>query len=330
MTIFTRLGLVLGLLLLICLVLWQGATDIIGLIADSGWVMFWVPLIWFPSLFPTTEAWRLLFKKADLPRFQHAFLAIWMGRSINNLLPVATIGGEIIKARLIHIWGSKGTTASASVIVDKTIQVISVIIWGLIGVSLLLILSVENHIALFALGGFAVLTLCTAGLFFFQRAGMFSILAKLGGKLVKADSWEGITTSAKEVDDEIQRIYQRRNRLRFAVIFKVLGSIMQFGEVWLACYLLGHPIGILESIMLKSLTSTLSDIAFIIPNAYGVQEGAFILIGGLVGLTPDVALAVSLALRIRELIFDPPGLLALHHIESRRLLDKPGQATSES
>ncbi len=70
--------------------------------------------------------------------------------------------------------------------------------------------------------------------------------------------------------------------------------------------------------MLKSLTTTLSDIAFIIPNAYGIQEGAFILVGALVGLAPDEALAVSLAIRIRDLIFDPAGLLTFHQIEARQ------------
>jgi hypothetical protein len=74
--------------------------------------------------------------------------------------------------------------------------------------------------------------------------------------------------------------------------------------------------------MLRSLTSTMGDFAFIIPNAYGVQEGAFILIGTLIGLPPDVCLALSLALRIRDVLLDPPGLLTLHHIESRRFLDR--------
>lgn len=330
MTIVTRLGMILGLLLLIGLILWQGALEVIELLVNSGWALLWVPLIWLPNLFPATQAWRLLFDRSEPPRFLDAFLALWMGRSVNNLLPVATIGGEIVKARLIHIWGCKGTTASASVIVDKTIQVVTVIIWGLIGVALLLLLAVDNQIALFALAGFTVLTLCATGLFFFQRAGMFSILAKVGGKLIKTDGWEGLTISAKEVDKEVQLIYRRRNRLRLAVLLRVVALIIQFGEVWLACYLLGHPIGVLESIMVKSLTSTLSDVAFVIPNAYGIQEGAFILIGALVGLTPDVALAVSLALRIRELIFDPPGLLVLHQIESKRFRKKSREIAAEN
>lgn len=329
-TIITRIGLVFGLLLLIGLVLWQGALQIISILADSGWAMLWIPLVWFPCLFPAAQAWRLLFERSEAPRFLHAFMAIWLARSVNNSLPVANIGGEIVKARLINIWGCKGTTATSSVIVDKTVQIVSIIVWGLVGVALLLILSIENQIALIALAGMTVLTLCTVGLFHFQRAGMFSILVKLGGKLVKTDGWEGIRVSAKEVDNEVQLMYQRRKRLRLAVVLRTLALIMQSGEVWLACYLLGHPIGIPESVMLKSLTSTLSDVAFVVPNAYGIQEGAFILLGGLVGLTPDVSLAVSLVLRLRDLILDPPGLIALHHIESKRFLSKPRQSFSQN
>jgi len=82
--------------------------------------------------------------------------------------------------------------------------------------------------------------------------------------------------------------------------------------------LLGHPIGLPEAMMLKSLTSTLGDVAFIIPNAYGVQEGAYIVIGALVGLPPELSLAVSLAIRIRDLVLDPAALFALHRIETRR------------
>ena len=36
----------------------------------------------------------------------------------------------------------------------------------------------------------------------------------------------------------------------------------------------------------------------------------------------------SLALRIRDLLFDPPGLLALHHIESKRFMDSAQRRAS--
>ena len=78
----------------------------------------------------------------------------------------------------------------------------------------------------------------------------------------------------------------------------------------------------MEAIFLKSLTSTLSDIAFIIPNAYGIQEGAFVVLGAMIGLPADLMLAISLSIRIRELIIDVPGLVIWQHAEGRHFFKK--------
>ncbi|MBI2994147.1 MAG: flippase-like domain-containing protein [Gammaproteobacteria bacterium] len=314
----THLGLVLGLLLLIGLLIWQGVMAVLQLLASSGLMLLLLPLVWLPNVLPATEAWRRLVAPGHRPRFAHALLAIWMGRAVNDLLPVATIGGEIAKARLIYIWGCPAKIASASVIVDKTAQVIAVILWGLIGVACLLQLAQDDRLAHLALAGFGILALATAGFFFVQRAGMLGFLAHMGESLLQVESLNGITVSAREVDASVMEIYRARPRFAIAIGLRTLALLLQSAEVWVACLLLGHPIGVLEAVMVKSLTATLSDIAFIIPNAYGVQEGAFIIIGGLIGLPPDAALAVSLALRIRDLILDPAGLLALHQIEAHR------------
>lgn len=318
--LLTQLGLIGGLALLIGLLIWQGAVAVFQLLTASGWPLLVLPLIWLPNLLPATEAWRQLFKEGERPRFSSALLAIWMGRAVNDLLPVATIGGEIVKARLLYLRGCRATSAGASVIVDKTVQVIAVILWGLAGVTCLLMLSLNDQLALVALGGFAVLAVATAGFFLAQRAGMFGFLAHVGESLIKIESLNGITMSAREIDAAVMEIYRSKRGLAIAVCLRTLALALQTAEVWAACQLLGHPIGVFEAVMVKSLTSTLGDIAFIIPNAYGIQEGAFIVIGGLVGLPPDVALGVSLALRIRDLLLDPAGLLTLHQIETRRWL----------
>lgn len=325
MSIITRLGLLLGILLLIVLVLWQGAVEVFRLLVSTGWSLLWLPLVWLPNMLASTQAWRCLFVKEGAPGFLHSLLAMWMGRAVNDLLPVATIGGEVVKARLITLRGCGGITASASVIVDKTVQVVAVILWGLTGVALLLYLSLDNDLAMLALGGFSVLTLCAAGLFLFQRAGMFGFLAHLGGKLVKTDGWESVRHNAREVDAVVYATYARRRRFVTACLLKTLGLALQSTEVWLGCYLLGYPVDIAEALMLRSLTATMSDVAFIIPNAYGVQEGAFIITGALIGLPPEACLALSLALRIRDIILDPTGLLALHHIESKRIMQRANQ-----
>ena len=99
--------------------------------------------------------------------------------------------------------------------------------------------------------------------------------------------------------------------------WRLSALILQTGEVWLAAYYSDFRSDILEAIMLKSLSSTLSDAAFVIPNSYGVQEGAFIVLGALVGLGPEPALATSLAIRIREILIDVPGLIMAAHGRTR-------------
>jgi hypothetical protein len=56
------------------------------------------------------------------------------------------------------------------------------------------------------------------------------------------------------------------------------------------------------------------------PAAIGVQEGVFMIIGGLLGLSPELSLALALTRRARDLIVFLPGLLAWQAQEGRRLL----------
>ncbi len=85
----------------------------------------------------------------------------------------------------------------------------------------------------------------------------------------------------------------------------------------------------MEAMFLKSMTSTLSDVAFVIPNAYGIQEGAFVVLGAMLGLPPDLMLAVSLSIRIRELLVDIPGLVIWQHAEGYHLFKKRKLSASE-
>jgi putative membrane protein len=316
------IGMIIGLFVLTLLVVLQGAAEIFSLLAKTGWVLLTLTLIWVPCLYFYTESWRLVFRREAKPPFWFSLAAIWMGRSINSLLPVATIGGEIAKARMITFTGVSGIDATATMLVDKTVQVLAIIVWGLIGLGTLIYLKDDDTFAMTAMAGFGLLALGVFGFFLVQRAGMFNILTIIGSALVKSEKWDGISCNAKAVDETVMIIYRRQLRFWWSVVLKSLGLVVQTGEVWLACYLLGFPIGIIEAMIIKSLTSTLSDVAFVIPNAYGIQEGAYIVVGAMFGLAPDFALAVSLATRVRELIIDVPGLLYWQLYESKLLLKK--------
>lgn len=325
--IFSIVGLLIGLSILAVLIAWQGLAEVLNVLTEGGWLLLTLPLIWLPSFIIQVYGWNFLFPVKRIPPFKELFLSLWMGRAINTLLPVATIGGEIAKARLLILWKRDGIDASASVMVDKAVQALALVPWAIIGTCLMLYLAMDNKLAMYIAFGTFVLCLNVIGFMFLQRKGMFGLSAKLIGKFTSSDKWGQITNNAHQVDDVVRSLYSDKKRFSLSVFWRTVGLILSTAEVWLACYLLGFPISILEAIMLKSLTQIITDIAFVIPNGYGVQEGGFILIGSLVGLSPEVGLAVSLAIRIRELVFDLPGLMLWHHIEVRYLLKKKAQLT---
>jgi putative membrane protein len=322
MKIASYIGLVIGLVLLTVLIAWQGFSDVAGVLLASGWALLWVPVVWFPTVLMNARCWQLLFAPAHMPPFFQAFYAQWMGRAVNTLLPVASIGGEVVKARALVLWGTDARHASASAVVDKTVQVITIIVWGVAGVVLLSFMALDNDLAIAAAAGLAILGAGVAGFLVVQRAGIFRIFIGSAHKLTKADFLDNLRDTAEEIDGLVTLLYRDRRRLAAAINWRLAALLLQTGEVWLAAHLLGFPIGILEAVMLKSLSSTLSDAAFVVPNSYGVQEGAFIVLGGLIGMPADIALAVSLAIRIREIIFDVPGLVFWQHMEGRALLKR--------
>jgi len=86
--------------------------------------------------------------------------------------------------------------------------------------------------------------------------------------------------------------------------------------------LVGYPIGLAEAVMLNSLAVALRSAAFAIPGGLGVQEGGYVMFGALVGLPPDVMLAISLATRLGEFIEGLPGLLAWQFAEGRAYMGR--------
>jgi hypothetical protein len=73
------------------------------------------------------------------------------------------------------------------------------------------------------------------------------------------------------------------------------------------------------AVLLESLGHVIRGIAFLIPGAYGVQEGGFVFLGSMVGLSPEIALSMSLAKRFRELVLGLPALVAWQ-VEEGRLI----------
>ena len=319
MKLLTTIGFLAGLAVATLLVAWQGFGDVGTALLALGAGVLLLPLAYLPHLVLNTVAWRRLFRSKRVPAFGTALRAIWFGTSVDALLPTASIGGEVVKARLLMQSGTAGVDAGASVVVDKTAQAISIVLLALIGVVMLLALRAERDIVVAAFAAAILLAAGIAGFILVQHAGSFGFFARLLGRARPGGTAGGLVDDAVALDDVIRALYRAPGRIIGASLLHLAARLALTLEVWLAAYLMGYPLTLLEVVMLKSLTGALSGAAFVVPGGWGVQEGGFVLLGGLIGLTPEFALALSLATRVRELLISLPGLIAWQHAEGRWL-----------
>jgi uncharacterized membrane protein YbhN (UPF0104 family) len=94
-------------------------------------------------------------------------------------------------------------------------------------------------------------------------------------------------------------------------------------EVWIALRIMHQPVGLYESLILQSLVYAIRAVWFAVPSGLGVQEGGFVLVGHLLGIGPETALALSLASRLPDVALGLPGLAAWHWLETRRAYADP-------
>ncbi len=310
-----RVGFLIGLGVVIVLVAWQGVATIADRLAVAGWGILLVALFIPPDLILRTASWRLLFAPGRTPRFADTVWAMWIGSSVNFLLPVATIGGEFVKARVLTLRSVRGVDAAASVLLDKTVQAVSVLLWALIGMTILVVVAPDEPMVTAALAGLALLMLGIAGFVLVQYAGAFGMFARPAARMSSSGRWQSLIESAADFDAVIRDLYRRPGVIVTSTCLRLAKRVVMAGEVWLVAWLVGYPIGLEEAVMLNSLAIALRSAAFVVPGGIGVQEGGYVVVGALVGLPADVMLTISLATRLGELIEGLPGLLAWQFAE---------------
>jgi hypothetical protein len=219
--------------------------------------------------------------------------------------------------------------AASLAVVDMTVQVVVLICWGVIGVAALVAGGNEGTLFWPAVGGAALLAIAAALFLYLQHAGLVGAFAlRMAGKL-KSARWQGITDGAAHLDRTIREIYERPGRIVLSGAIRCCTRSVMAIELWLAAWLMHHPIAAIDAVMFIGVVGTVRAMAFILPGGWGLQEGAYVLLGHLFGVPPDIALALSLASRARELILGVPALLVWHVSEGRGLIAARGIKSSE-
>jgi len=312
MKLFAWFGFFGGLALFAGLIAHQSAGKVLAAVALAGWGLLLIALAHLPVMAANAMSWRALLDRGSRQPFARLAWMWWIGSSVNTLLPVAQVGGDLVRARLLARSGVAGPLAGATVVVGLTASVLTLLLFAAAGALLLgsaprMEGGGEVPRLLVGLAVFGGLLL---GFYLAQRGGLFLRLARALERLASGRDWLSLVGGAAALDGAIVALYRERRAFLACCLWRLAAWLAGVAEVWLALRFLGHPVSLVTAFILESLGQAVKSAGFAIPGALGVQEGGFLVLGALAGLPGEVALALSLVKRVRELLIGLPGLAA--------------------
>ncbi|HXC30724.1 MAG TPA: lysylphosphatidylglycerol synthase domain-containing protein [Stellaceae bacterium] len=249
------------------------------------------------------------------------WIAIW-GRFVRDagseVLPLSQVGGYVLGTRAVALAGVPATQGAASTIVDVTLEFVGQLGYIALGLVWLLYLhtsGVEPQVVAMGLAGACVLAFAFV---FMQRRGMRYVdrIARILGQ-----GWADKTAAgATALHQALEAIYTRPGGVWRSLLIHFICWIVSASEVWVALWFAGRPLPFGDAIVIESLVYAIRTTAFFVPNSVGVQEGAYILLGGAFGLSPEMALALSFVKRARDLTIGLPVIALWQAIEGGRIM----------
>ncbi|HEX8757383.1 MAG TPA: lysylphosphatidylglycerol synthase domain-containing protein [Steroidobacteraceae bacterium] len=314
-----------GLLLLVGVLASQGLAPVLATLATAGWGLLLVALFHLLPLWLDAAAIRVLFEAGAVQgAWREALLARWVGESANSLMPLGQVAGPVVMTRHLSRRGMATQSAAAAITVSTTLQALGQFAFGLMGVALLALPAriesastrqAHHTVVAATLTASIVLALILVSFYLVQRRGLFGGSVRRLARMMRRRDWSGLLSRAEAIDVAVEETYGRGRHAAMSFALSLVGWLVGSGEVYLALWLLGSPVGWRDALLLESLGQAIRGAAFAIPGALGVQEGGYLLLAPFAGLAPDAALALSFAKRAREIALGIPGLIYLHHCE---------------
>jgi putative membrane protein len=252
---------------------------------------------------------------------RQAPLFVWgrlMREAASDVLPFSQLGGMVIAARAVVLGGVTTPVAFGSCVVDVTFEMAAQLIYTLFGIAtliaklgfaargdkLVLAMVISLVMAMAIVGGFIAT----------QRRGLGG-LEKLARKMIPSAAHH-----ATAITKVIEGSYRRPGPMWGSIGLHLASWFGGAAGTWLILDFIDHPLPFMSVAAIEALLFAVKNSAFFVPSGLGVQEGAYAVLGPLFGLPADVALALSLLKRARDICVGVPILLSWQFIEGRRRL----------
>jgi putative membrane protein len=317
-------ALVAGLAAAVVLINHYGFKTVSSSLAEVGWSGFLlIVLFHLGVVFLCGIAWFLLVPQEYRP-------SMWpfvLGRLVRNsseVVPLSHLGGFIMGARAATVAGVSGSMSFASTVADVTMELLSQFIYVALALIIFARLRPGHSLTSIVTMGLSAASIIAVALTAAQRRG-FAVLEAIANRLtLQSVAVAGETAGA--VHRCIEIIYGRFSGPLYGFLLHLFGWIAGAAEAWIALRLMGTNPGFAAVLSIEGLLCAARAVAFAVPSALGVQEGAYTILGGFYGINPATVLALSLLKRARDVVLGIPPLIAWQFLESRRIWRRPDEA----
>jgi putative membrane protein len=265
-------------------------------------------------------AWQVLLVGPAAPRLALLTRARLVRDAGAEVLPFSQLGGIALGVRAAILQGLAAPLAAASMIVDVTTEMLAQIAYAALGVGILAVRVPQTSrvasLVTASVIGLALAAIAAALFITVQRHGG-RLAARLGARLLR-----GAGESLTDLRAALETIYRSPARIVLSTALHLAAWIANGAVVWLGFRLIGARLDLAGALAIESLVYAIRSAAVFIPNALGVQEGAYVILGPLFGVGADMALAMSVLKRARDITIGVPVLLLWQGAEGRRALSE--------
>jgi putative membrane protein len=309
----------LGLVLAVAIIAKEGFGAVTAAFAAVGFGLVAVVLLRAIELTGAGLGWWIVFPPAAKVAPPLCIWVRFIREAINNLLPVAQVGGEIAGARLMTLSGVAGALAGATVLADMLMQVFGLFVFVLVGIGVLAGHGADSALLGSLAAGAAIMGVALFGFFATQRFGGVKLIDRGLMRLAEKFGWSSLANLAS-LHDHLMRIYADGPRLAAAIAVHIAVWFVGVLEVVVALRLMGYPVSYADALVIESLGQAARAGAFLVPGALGVQEAGFVAVCAIYGIAAPAALALSLVKRVPDIVLGLPFLFAWHAHEAKALL----------
>jgi putative membrane protein len=307
-----------GLLLGGALITFYGASAVAAAFLSVGWGLLFVVMSRLVQIAGASLAWRAVALPSISVGIDKFILVRLIRESINAILPVAQVGGDLIGARLLTFYGPSGAVAGASVIVDIFMQVASQFLYTLLGFAILVMVAGRSPVTTAVAIGLLIAVPILIAFFLAQRSGALKLIEKVLARFAAQQSWLNLG-QISDLDEKLRLTHSRTPALLRGFAIHFVTWLFGTSDVWIALAFMGHGVSFPQALAIEALGQAVKGAAFAVPGAYGIQEGGYVALCAVFGVPAEAALALSLIKRVPDFAIGLPGLLAWQSLEGHRL-----------